>query len=205
MKTTPVRLLLAEDHPVTRIGLTELLRSDPAMQVVAECARGPEVIPAVLALRPDVALIDLRLPELDGWTIIAELRRRAPRVRVIAISALDGPDATRRAIDAGARAFLHKGAPADTILATVRRVAHATDPLPETKALLASLPSSEPLTPRELEVLRHLAEGLTNQSIGERLGIGVGTVRTHVANVLAKLGVERRTEAAIAAVRRGLL
>lgn len=200
-----IRVLLAEDHPVTRIGLTELLRSDLGFAVVAECARGQEVIPAVLALRPDVALIDLRLPDLDGWTILAALRERAPFVRSIAISALDGPDATRRAIEAGARAFVHKGAPADSILATVRRVARAVDALPETKALLASLPSSEPLTRREREVLLHLTEGLTNQAIGERLGIGIGTVRTHVANVLAKLGVERRTEAAIVAVRRGLL
>lgn len=200
-----VRVLIADDHPVTRLGVAALVRGASQLELVAECASGAEVLPACRRTEPHVALVDLRLPDIDGWEVIAQLSRELPIVRVIAISALDGPDATRRAIEAGARAFVHKGTPPETLLKTIRDVAKSVSPLPATRALLASLPQSEPLTGRERDVLRLIVEGHTNQQIADALGIGVGTVRTHVANVLAKLGVDHRTEAAIAAVRRGLL
>lgn len=204
MSTPSIRVLVVDDHPVTRAGLVALVREDASLEVVAECARAADVVPAAARTRPDVALIDLRLPDRDGWAVIAEVTRAMPKVRIVAVSALDGDDAKRRALEAGAHAFLHKGVAATEIVRTIHKVL-ATEQLRETRKFLATPPASEPLTPREQDVLRLLVEGLTNQGIADGLGIGVGTVRTHVARILDKLDVAHRTEAAVVAVRRGLI
>jgi DNA-binding NarL/FixJ family response regulator len=208
----PIRILIADDHPVVRDGLVAILTTQPDFQVVGEAATGGELITQAQALRPAVILTDLEMPELDGVEAIRQLHATDPDIRVIVLTAFDSDDRIVGAIRAGAHGYLLKGAPRTEIFNAVRVVsAGGTLLQPVVVSQLmqhiqaADEPAGEPLTRRELEVLRLLGQGLLNKEIAERLHISERTVKFHVSAVLGKLGAGNRTEAVRRAVQQGLI
>jgi two-component system NarL family response regulator len=204
--TARIRVLVVDDHPIVRHGLRAVIDAEPDMTTVGEAADGPAAIAAHEALRPDVTLIDVRMPGMDGPTAIREIRRRAPDARVIVLTSYDGDEDIFRAIQAGARGYLLKGTFKEGMLEAIRAV-HAGEQLfgPEIAARLAERMQTEPLTARELEVLALVAKGLSNKEIGTALGITEGTVKNHLKRIYEKLQVTDRTEAAMLAIERGIL
>lgn len=204
--TTPIRVLIADDHAVVREGLAAMINRQPDMGVVAEAADGEEAVRQWSALRPDVALVDLRMPRLDGVGVISQVRTLDPRARILILTTFDGDEDIYRGMRAGAKAYLLKDAPREQLLDCIRAV-HAGDTFlpPNVAAKLAAQVSGERLTDRELEILGSMAAGHSNKAIARALGISEGTVKTHVKSVLFKLGATSRTEAAAIAARRGLV
>jgi two-component system NarL family response regulator len=202
----PIRILLADDHPVVRQGLAALINRQPGMRVVAEAATGREAVALFAEQRPDITLMDLRMPELDGVAAILAIRAEAPAARVIILTTYDGDEEIYRGLLAGAMAYLLKDATPEVLVEAIQAVHAGQKRIPqEVAAKLAERMGGPELTPRELEVLRLLVAGHSNKGIGAALAIGEGTVRTHVANILAKLQVQDRTQAATAAIRRGIV
>lgn len=202
----PIRILLADDHPVVRQGLAALINRQPGMRVVAEAATGREAVVLFAEQRPDITLMDLRMPELDGVAAILAIRAEAPAARVIILTTYDGDEDIYRGLLAGAMAYLLKDATPEVLVEAIQAVHAGQKRIPqEVAAKLAERMGGPELTPRELEVLRLLVAGHSNKGIGAALAIGEGTVRTHVANILAKLQVQDRTQAATAAIRRGIV
>jgi len=208
----PIRVLLVDDHAVVREGLRAYLELQEDLAVVGEAGDGEEALAAAEALRPDVILMDLVMPRLDGVGAMRELRRRLPDVRVIVLTSYADDDRLLPAIQAGAAGYLFKNVqPAE--LSRAIHAAHAGEAVldPAVGArLVAALATpartaADPLTPREREVLALLARGLPNKRIARELGVAEKTVKTHVGHVLAKLGVSDRTQAALYAVREGLV
>jgi DNA-binding NarL/FixJ family response regulator len=212
-----VRVLLVDDQELIRSGLRALLLPQLGFQVVGECAHGGEVLGAVAALRPDVVLMDARMPVLDGIEATRRLRAQPAAPPVLALTTFDDDEVLAGMLRAGAAGFVLKGVPAEELQRAVRTVADGgswLDPgvtgrvlavfrdAPGTAA--GSDPELEALTSRELEVLRLIAAGLTNDEIATRLVLGVGTVKTHVNHIFFKLGVRNRVEAVIFAFDRGL-
>jgi two-component system NarL family response regulator len=203
---SPIRLLLADDHPIVRQGLAALINRQPGMLVVAEAATGHEAVALFDAHRPDITLIDLRMPELDGVAAISAIRAVAPTARVIILTTYDSDEEIYRGLLAGAMAYLLKDATPEVLVEAIQAVHAGQKRIPqEIAAKLAERMVGPELTPRELEVLRLLVAGHSNKGIGVALAIGEGTVRTHVANILAKLQVQDRTQAATIAIRRGIV
>src|SRR5438552_3169262 len=199
----PVRILIADDHPIFRQGIVAVIESEPGMTVVAEAGNGRE---AVDQHRPDVALIDLKMPELDGVGAITAIRQEFPSANVLVLTTFDRDEDIYRSVRAGAKSYLLKDAPAHELLAAIRDVSQGYRRLsPEVADKLAEHVTSPQLTERELDVLRAMAEGKSNREIGAALFISEGTVKTHVNSILGKLGVEDRTQAVTAALRRGLV
>ena len=203
---TEIRLLLADDHAVVLEGLVAIIGRQSDMSVVAEASDGPEAVEKWKAHRPDVALIDLRMPALDGVGVIAEIRRTDPAARVIILTTYDTEEDVYQAIRAGARGYLLKDARRGEVLDAIRRV-HAGETLlpPQITAKLAQRVTDESLTYREREVLTLVAEGRSNREIGSEIHIEESTVKTHLKSIFAKLHAESRTEAVTVATRRGLL
>jgi NarL family two-component system response regulator LiaR len=209
----PIRVLLVDDHAVVREGLRTFLELQDGIEVAGEAGDGLEGVAAAERLRPDVVLMDLVMPRLDGVGAMRELRSRLPGVRVIVLTSFADDDKLLPAVQAGAAGYLLKNAqPQD--LARAVRAAHAGEALldPQVAARLlesiaqpAGREQADPLTPREREVLQLLGRGLSNKRIARELGIAEKTVKTHVGHVLAKLGVTDRTQAALHAVRAGLV
>lgn len=201
-----LRLLIADDHPVVREGLVALLGSEPDLLVVAQAEDGKEAVRLYREHRPDLALLDLRMPKMGAVAATAAILRDDPAARLLVLTTYDGDEDIHQALAAGARAYLLKSAPRQVLVAALRAVAGGRRFLtPEVAARLAArLPESE-LTPREAEVLRWIARGRSNREIGVRLGVAESTVKTYVLHILGKLGVDDRTEAAVTALRRGLL
>jgi len=204
-----IRVLLVDDHAVVREGLRTFLELQDGIEVVGEAGDGAAGVAAAERLRPDVVLMDLVMPRLDGVGAMRELRRRVPGARVIVLTSFTDEEKLLPALQAGAAGYLLKNAePAE--LARAVRAAHAGEALldPAVAArLLASIaepPPREELTPREREVLALIGRGYANKRIARELGIAEKTVKTHVGHVLAKLGVSDRTQAALHAVRVGL-
>jgi two-component system NarL family response regulator len=196
-----VRVLVADDHPVVRHGLVTLIGKTPGLTVVGEAADGDTALVLHRTLAPDVILVDLQMPGLDGLSVIRSVRTSCPGAGILVVSTYDSDDLVQRATAAGADGYLLKDTPLEQLVDAIRHVAHSRAPGPAAYAPLAGDPLSEALTGREQDVLRLLARGITNREIGAALGIGEATVKTHVTSILSKLDLTNRTEAASFALR----
>jgi len=207
-----IRILLAEDQTLMRQGLKTLLELEPGLKVIAEATDGREAVKLTLQLRPDITLMDVQMPHLNGVEATAEICRAWPKARVIILTTFDRDDYVFQGVRAGAMGYLLKDLPAQKLFETIRKV-HAGEPFiqPEiaSRTLRASLHTAdaliEPLSDREREVLVMLAQGIPNKEIADKLHIAEGTVKNHVSNILGKLQVQNRTQAADLARRRGLV
>src|SRR5881396_3128746 len=205
-RTDKIRLLVADDHVTVLEGLVAIIGRQPDMQLVAAASNGREAVDLWLTNRPDVTLLDLRMPILDGVGAIQEIRRREFSARVIVLTTFDTDADLFKAIKAGAKGYLLKDAPREELLACIRKVHSGGTAIPSSLVTkLAAGLSSEPLTGRELEVLTLLARGKSNKEIGANLYISETTVKSHLRSVFTKLNVLSRTEAITAASRRGLV
>ena len=204
-----IRVLVADDHAVVRAGIVALLAAEPGIEVVGEAVDGEDAVERALALRPDLVVMDVRMPRLTGDAATATIRAQADEVRVLVLTTYESDASILSAIEAGASGYLLKAAPADELIAGVRSVAAGEVAL--SPAIAAQLvarmrePAPAPLTPRETEVLRLVADGLSNREIGERLFLGESTVKTHLLRTFEKLGVNDRTRAVTLAMQRGLI
>jgi len=205
-RTRPIRVLLADDHPVVREGLAAMINRRADMAVVAEAINGREAVQLFGSQKPDVALIDLRMPEMDGLEAIEALCQQFPAARIIVLTTFDDDEDVYRALRAGAKGYLLKDAPRDQLLECIRSVHQGNTFVPSGVATkLAERVSSTELTARELGVLRLIAEGKANKEIGSALSVAESTVKVHVNNILRKLGASGRTEAVTFAIKRGLV
>ncbi|HJV24580.1 MAG TPA: response regulator transcription factor [Aromatoleum sp.] len=201
-----IRILVADDHVTVLEGLAAIIGRQPDMTVVGEAANGREAVELWLALRPDVAMLDMRMPVLDGVGALEEIRRHDPAARVVMLTTFDTDTDIASAIKAGAKGYLLKDAPRDDLLAAIRCVHAGETSIPA--GLLTKLAngiSSETLTGRELDVLSLLAQGKSNREIGANLFIGETTVKSHLRSIFTKLNVLSRIEAVTVANRRGLV
>jgi DNA-binding NarL/FixJ family response regulator len=198
--------MIAEDHLIARVGLSTIVNMQPDMTVVAEASNGQQAVELYRKHLPDVTLLDLRMPVLSGVEAAAAIRREYPDARMIALSTYGGDEDIRRALEAGVKAYLTKDVLHDELLRAIRAV-HAGEtylPAGVAAALAAHLPAAD-LSARELEVLTLIVRGLPNKQIAYELHIAEHTVKNHVKNILSKLGVEDRTQAATAAIQRGII
>jgi two-component system NarL family response regulator len=206
MPEMPIRVLIADDHAVVRLGLRALLEAQPDMEVVGEVADGNAAVEAYNNLRPDVLLVDLRMPGLSGREVINTIRKSSSDARIVVLTSFDGDEDVYRAVQAGARGYLLKGTPPDELVKAVRTV-HAGGRLiaPDVAGRLADRVNSPSLTAREIAVLELVAKGLSNKEIGGALGLAEDTVKNHLKHIYAKLDVSDRTEAVLSAVQRGII
>lgn len=206
MSSEAIRVLVVEDHAVVRQGLVALLNVVEGLEVVGEAADGQEAMAQFRKHRPAVTLIDLRLPKGSGVEVIRQLRAEDPSARFIVLTTYDGDEDIYRALKAGAKAYLLKGMTTDDLVMAIRAVHSGKSHIPKVIAeRLAERVGVEDLTQRELGVLEQIVSGKSNKEIAATLYISEATVKTHVNNLLSKLGVEDRTHAAMAAIRRGLV
>lgn len=200
------RVVLADDHPVTRMGLRAVLSSASDLVLVAECVDGRGALNKVLELRPDVAVLDLKLPELSGLEVLEQLDEQDCRVPVLFLSAQANEEYVTQARALGALGFITKDTPPETLVRLVRDVAQRRPVWTAAQRDLFREASIRPsLSPRELEVLRALSTGASNKEIAAQLGLSDGTVRIHVSNIFAKLDVDDRTAAVTQSLKRGLI
>jgi DNA-binding NarL/FixJ family response regulator len=208
---TPIRLLIADDHPVVRDGLTSMFARDPGFEVIGEAGDGAEAVRLAETLHPDLILMDLRMPGMDGLAAITELARRGIAVRVLVLTTYDTDSHVLPAIEAGATGYLLKDAPRAELLRAVRAAASGQAVLSPAVAtrlmnrVRAPGPGPGPLSQREREVLELVAAGTTNREAAARLFISEATVKSHLLNIYAKLGVGDRAAAVAEAFHRGLL
>jgi DNA-binding NarL/FixJ family response regulator len=201
-----IRVLVVEDHNVVRQGLVALLNLVEGIQVVGEAGDGEEAIAQYRKHNPDVTLIDLRLPKLGGVEVIQRVRANAPQARFVVLTTYDGDEDIYRALKSGAKAYLLKGMTTEELIATIREVHAGRSHIPPAIAeRLAERMGTEDLTPRESEVLEQIVSGKSNKEIATELAISEATVKTHINTLLGKLGVTDRTQAATAAIRRGIV
>ena len=205
--TDRIRLLIVDDHPVVRDGLVSILsEGEPDLEVVGEAGDGKEAVAAWRNLRPTVTIMDLQLPGQTGVEAIQAIRREDPEACILVLTTFDGDADIQRALEAGARGYLLKSVRRATLIEAVRAVASGQRYLPpSTAARLLEAMESERLTPREIDVLKLLAEGKRNREIADTLGLAEPTVKIHVNNLLRKLQAKDRTEAAVIALKRGLI
>jgi NarL family two-component system response regulator LiaR len=211
--TETIRILIADDHAIVREGLRALIGTKPDMELVGEAADGVEAVLQARSLRPDVILLDLVMPRKDGIEAIGEIKRENPKARILVLTSFAEDEKVFPAIQAGALGYLLKDSSPQELLQAIRQVYRGESSLhPAIARKLirelnrpSDLPATEePLTEREVEVLILVARGLSNQEIAERLVVSERTVRTHVSNILGKLHLANRTQAALYAVREGL-
>jgi len=201
-----IRIMVVEDHHVVRQGLVALLNTVPDMRVVAEGADGKQAVDLFRRHEPDVTLMDLRMPTMSGVDAVIEIRRNFPAARIIVLTTFDGDEDIYRALQAGARAYLLKGMFGDELMDAIRAVHAGKSRIPPVVAeRLATRMGSPGLTARELDVLKLIVAGKSNKEIGEELRISEATVKTHINNILSKLGVTDRTQATTAALQRGIV
>jgi len=201
-----IRILIAEDHLIARVGVKTILNTQPDMSVVAEAANGAQAVELHRQHRPDITLMDMRMPGTSGLEASIAIRMEHPQARIIALSTYGGDEEIRRALHSGVRAYLTKDVIHDELIQAIHAV-HAGETYlpPAIRAALeaGSLPAS--LSARELEVLALIVKGHGNKQIAYALGIAEHTVKNHVKSILSKLGVEDRTQAATAAIQRGII
>jgi DNA-binding NarL/FixJ family response regulator len=204
-----MKVVIADDHPIVRMGLRALLESEPEIEVVAEASNGAEAVLLAAQFLPDVMLMDLRMPLLDGVGATKRITAESPSVRVLIITTYESDSDILRAIEAGAAGYLLKDTPQDDLLAAIRAASRGETVLAPAVAMRimkrAQEPPSASLSAREIEVLRCVATGKTNAETGAALFIGEATVKTHLLRVFAKLGVDDRTAAVTQAMERGII
>ncbi len=206
MTAKPIRVLVIEDHNVVREGLVALLRVAEGLDVVGEAADGVEAIAQFRKHQPDITLVDLRLPRMSGVDVIERIRMETPHARFIVLTTYDGDEDIYRALKAGARAYLLKGMTSEELINTIRAVHAGKSYIPPAIAeRLAERMGAQDLTPREFEVLEHIVQGRSNKEIAAELEVSEATVKTHINSLLGKLGVTDRTQAATAAIQRGMV
>ncbi len=203
----PIRILIAEDHAVVRDGLAAVLKFEPDMTVVGLARNGREAVTRFRELKPDVVLMDLAMPELDGVGAILAIRGEFPDARILVLTTYDNDESVFRALENGAQGYLLKDCSTADLLAAIRKInAGGTHVSERAAARLAERAmAGGPLSPREIEVLKQIAEGKSNKEIAALLFISEGTVKTHVVSIHEKLGVGDRTEAVVTAIKRGIL
>jgi NarL family two-component system response regulator LiaR len=209
-----IRVLIADDHAVVRTGLRALIGLQADMEVVGEAADGLEAVELARSLQPDVILLDLVMPRMGGQEAIVEIKQENPQARILVLTSFAEDEQVFPAIKAGALGYLLKDSSPRELLQAIRAVHRGESSLHPTVARMlvqeirqppALPPTEDPLTPREMETLRLVAQGLNNREIAERLVIGQGTVRNYVSNILSKLHLANRVQAALYAVREGII
>jgi DNA-binding NarL/FixJ family response regulator len=212
-----IRVMLVDDHPVVREGLRSML-DEPGVEVVGEAGTGLEAVVKAERCAPDVILMDVRMPEMDGLSAMAAIKRARPQTAILVLSTYDNIEYIIRAVVGGASGYLLKGTPRQQMIQAIKAVAEGDSLLEPhqlhsvvSKALQEgqkirgrSTSPAQPLTRRELEVVKLLVQGLTNKQIGDLLGVSASTIKTHVQSIIRKLGVSDRTQAAVWAVRNGM-
>lgn len=203
---SPITILTADDHPLIRDGLAAVLRAESGLEVVAEASNGEEAIEAYARVHPQIVLMDLRMPVMDGLTATRAILAEDPNARIIVLTTYDGDEDIHRALSAGARGYLLKDMMRTDLIGVIRAVHRGQRGIPSpVAARLAEHTPRIGLTPREIEVLRLVADGLSNGQVAERIGRTEGTVKVHLKNILQKLDVRDRTEAVTTALRRGFI
>jgi DNA-binding NarL/FixJ family response regulator len=204
--TEVLGILCVDDHPLVRKGIAAILANEKDMKLIAEAGSGAEAVEAFRKFHPDVTLMDLRMPGVDGIEATKEIRKIDPEAKIIALTSYDGDQEIYRALEAGVRGYILKESVHTEIVRAIR-VVHSGKRLmpPEVAERLSEHFPQVALTPREIEVLQHVAKGLGNKEIGARLGTAAGTVKMHLQNILSKLGASDRTHAVTLAIRRGII
>jgi DNA-binding NarL/FixJ family response regulator len=201
-----IRILSVEDHPVFRQGLATIIETEPDMVLVGQAANGVEAIAEFRRLRPNITLMDLRLPGTNGTDVLISIRGEFPDARIVMLSSSDSDGEIQRALRSGAAGYILKSMPQDQLLTVIRSVHTGKRHVPaEVAALIAEHLGEEDLTPRELAVLQLIRDGRKNKQIADQLSISENTVNFHIKNIVDKLGANDRTHAVTIAVRRGLL
>lgn len=201
-----IRILIVDDHPIVRAGIGALFSSSKEMDVVAQARSGEEAVALYAAHRPDITLMDLRLPGINGVEAIRQIRNQSPKARFIVLTTYDGDEDIYQAMEAGASGYLIKDMPQEILFDAVKRV-HAGGrylPSPVSQTLASRVPDSS-LSKRECDVLKLMAQGRSNSEIASELGITEGTVKCHVSVILNRLSVRDRTQAVVTALQRGLI
>ena len=204
--TPMIRVLCVDDHPLVRKGIALILSNEADMELVGEGGNGRDAVELFRQLRPDVTLMDLRMPELDGINAVKQIREDFPDARIIALTSFDGDQDIYRALDAGVRGYLLKESVHTEVLTAIRSV-HAGKRLisQEASEKLDTFARNESLTPKEVEVLSLVAQGFSNKEIAAKLGKATGTIKIHVQNILEKLEASDRTHAVTIAAQRGII
>lgn len=206
MTAPAIRVMIVDDHAVVREGLAAVIGMQPDLAVVASVASGREALERYEPERPDVVILDLRMPELDGVGTLRLLLERHPRARVLMLSSQEGDEAIYRALKQGAVGYVFKSLPAAELLAAIRRASTGRVPLAgEVASRLGDRVAQEPLSEREIEVLRLVARGQGNKEIADALGISASTVKNHLNNIMLKLDAGDRTHAVTIALQRGII
>lgn len=201
-----IRILCVDDHPLVRKGIASILANESDMELVAEAGNGREAVEKFRQLRPDVVLMDLRMPQMDGTEATRMIRKEDPEARIIALTSYDGDQDIYRALEAGVRGYILKEMVHTEVVRAIRTV-HSGKRLmpPEVAERLSEYFPQMALTPREVEVLSLVARGMANKEIAHQLGTANGTIKMHVQNILEKLGASDRTHAVTLALERGIL
>jgi two-component system NarL family response regulator len=191
-----IRILVADDHPVVREGLAALIRSDARMDLVGEAANGKQAVQQFFRHRPDVLLLDLRMPEMNGIEVIRAVLAKDPYAKIIILSTYGGDEDVYRALQAGAKAYLLKDSPREKLLAAIRSIQQGKQWVPpQDESVLSAKLETARFTDREMEILRLLAAGQSNKEIGAHLNTAAGTVKVHLNHIFRKLGARNRAEA----------
>ncbi|HYP05097.1 MAG TPA: response regulator transcription factor [Bryobacteraceae bacterium] len=204
--TQPIRIVAADDHPLLRQGIAAIINAQPDMVLVAEASTGREAIQKFQEYKPDVTLMDLRLPDISGIDAMIAIRSQFPDARIIILTTFEGDVEIARALEAGALAYLTKSMPPRELADAIRHVHAGKKRIPpEVAARLAEYVGDDVLTQREVDVLKHLAGGNRNRDIADRLAISEETVKVHIKHIMQKLNASDRTEATAIAIRRGII
>ena len=205
-KASSIRILVADDHYVVRMGVTAVINNEPDMEVVAEAVNGLQAVELYEKHKPDLVLLDSRMPLKDGVQAAKEIQDRHPAARILMLTAFDGDEDIYKALAAGAQGYVLKSSTGEQLVPALRAVAAGDGWMPEEVASrLAKRKEFEPLTPRELEVLHELAKGLANKQIADVMNISQHTAKGYLKTILTKLHVADRTEAVTVAIQRGLI
>ena len=205
MSPTSIKVLIADDHQVVRLGLKTMIDYESDLELVGEASNGEEAIKLFRQYQPDVALIDLRMPIIDGVEAISVIIHEFPKAHIIILTTYDGDEDIYRGLQAGAKSYLLKNTLYEELLATIKKVNEGHSYIPNVVGVkLAERINYSQLSPREIEVINLMAKGKSNRDIGDSLSIAEGTVKYHVNNILSKLQVNDRTQAVITAFQRGI-